>query len=103
MLHEKDEDDMLTDQQKTNLVTRLNRVAGQINGIRRMIDEDRYCVDILTQTAATTAAIRTIEGIIMKNHLNTCVADAMRSKNVEDQREKVDEVMTVIGRFRKLG
>ena len=94
---------MLTDQQKTNLVTRLNRVAGQINGIRRMIDEDRYCVDILTQTAATTAAIRTIEGIIMKNHLNTCVADAMRSKNVEDQREKVDEVMTVIGRFRKLG
>jgi len=103
MLHEKDEDDMLTDQQKTNLVTRLNRVAGQINGIRRMIGEDRYCVDILTQTAATTAAIRTIEGIVMKNHLNTCVADAMRSKNVEDQREKVDEVMTVIGRFRKLG
>ena len=94
---------MLADKQKKNLETRLNRVAGQINGIRRMIDEDRYCVDILTQTAAITAAIRTIEGIIMKNHLNTCVADAMRSQDVEEQREKVDEVMTVIGRFRKLG
>ncbi len=92
---------MLTDRQKKNLETRLNRVAGQINGIRRMIEDDRYCVDILTQTAAITAAIRTIEGIIMKNHLNTCVADAMRSKDVEEQREKVDEVMTVIGRFRK--
>ncbi len=94
---------MLADKQKKNLETRLNRVAGQINGIRRMIDEDRYCVDILTQTAAITAAIRTIEGIIMKNHLNTCVADAMRSQDVDEQREKVDEVMTVIGRFRKLG
>jgi len=94
---------MLTDKHKKNLETRLNRVAGQINGIRRMIEEDRYCVDILTQTAAITAAIRTIEGIIMKNHLNTCVADAMRSQDVEEQREKVDEVMTVIGRFRKLG
>ncbi len=94
---------MFADKQKKDLETRLNRVAGQINGIRRMVEEDRYCVDILTQTAAIAAAIRTIEGIIMKNHLNTCVADAMRSKDVEEQREKVDEVMTVIGRFRKLG
>ncbi len=94
---------MLTEKHKKNLETRLNRVAGQINGIQRMIDEDRYCVDILTQTAAITAAIRTVEGIIMKNHLNTCVADAMRSQDVEEQREKVDEVMTVIGRFRRLG
>ncbi len=94
---------MLTEKHKKNLETRLNRVTGQINGIQRMIDEDRYCVDILTQTAAITAAIRTVEGIIMKNHLNTCVADAMRSQDVEEQREKVDEVMTVIGRFRRLG
>lgn len=94
---------MLADKQKKDVETRLNRVAGQINGIRRMVEEDRYCVDILTQTAAITAAIRTIEGVIMKNHLNTCVAEAMRSQDLEEQREKVDEVMTVIGRFRKLG
>ena len=94
---------MLTDQQKTNLETRLNRVAGQINGIKRMIDEDRYCVDILTQTAAITAAIRTIEGIIMKNHLNTCVADAMRSDDDGNKREKVDEIMEAISKFRKHG
>ena len=94
---------MLTDKQKKNLETRLNRVAGQINGVGRMVADDRYCVDILTQTAAITAAIRTIENIVMKNHLNTCVADAMRSQNVDEQREKVDEVMTVIGRFSKVG
>ena len=94
---------MLTEKQKKNVETRLNRVGGQINGIRRMIEEDRYCVDVLTQTAAVTAAIRTIERIVMKNHLNTCVADAMRSEDVEEQREKVDEVMTLIGRFSKVG
>ena len=94
---------MLTEKQRKNVETRLNRVGGQINGIRRMIEEDRYCVDVLTQTAAVTAAIRTIERIVMKNHLNTCVADAMRSEDVEEQREKVDEVMTLIGRFSKVG
>jgi CsoR family transcriptional regulator, copper-sensing transcriptional repressor len=94
---------MLSESQKKKLEGRLNRVGGQINGVRKMIDEDRYCMDILTQTAAIRAAVRTIEGIVMKNHLNTCVADAMRSENVEEQREKVDEVMTVVGRFTKAG
>jgi DNA-binding FrmR family transcriptional regulator len=94
---------MLTETQKKNVESRLNRVGGQINGIRKMINDDRYCVDILTQTAAVIAAIRTMEGIVMKSHLNTCVADAMRSQDPEEQREKVDEVMTVIGRFSKAG
>ena len=94
---------MLTDKQKKNIEVRLNRITGQLNGVKRMVDENRYCVDILTQTAAVTAAIRTVEGLIMENHLNTCVADAMRSQDPQEQREKVDEVMAVIGRYGRNG
>ena len=94
---------MLTDKQKKNIEVRLNRITGQLNGVKRMVDENRYCVDILTETAAVTAAIRTVEGLIMENHLNTCVADAMRSQDPQEQREKVDEVMAVIGRYGRNG
>lgn len=93
----------MTDKQKQNVVGRLNRIGGQVTGIRRMIEEDRYCVDILTQTAAVIAAIKTVESIVMENHLNTCVAEAMRSNDPAEQREKVDEVMSIIARYRKSG
>ncbi len=65
-----------------------------------MIEEDRYCVDILNQTAAVVSALRKVEAIVMENHLNTCVADAMRSDDPEQQREKTAEVMQVIARYR---
>lgn len=93
----------MTDKQKQNVIGRLNRIGGQVTGIRRMIEEDRYCVDILTQTAAVIAAIKTVESIVMENHLNTCVAEAMRSNDPAEQREKVDEVMSIIARYRKNG
>ena len=92
---------MLKDRQKIDIETRMNRITGQIAGIQRMVNEDRYCVDILTQTSAVVAALRTVEDIIMENHLNTCVADAIRSNNPDEQKEKIAEVMTVITRLRK--
>lgn len=84
-------------------LTRLRRIEGQIRGIQKMIDENRYCVDILTQTSAVVAALHGVEDIIMENHLNTCVAAAMKSDDPESKSEKIDEVMSVISKFRKHG
>lgn len=93
----------MTDRQKQSVSARLKRIEGQIAGVRRMIDDDRYCVDILTQTRAVAAALRGVEDFVMENHLNTCVSDAMRSDDEGLRREKVDEVMSVISKFRKHG
>lgn len=94
---------MLNDKQRLDLTHRLRRINGQISGILRMIEEDRYCVDILTQTAAIASALRKVEDIVMQNHLNTCVADAIRSNDATEQRDKIAEVMTVVGKLRKRG
>jgi len=94
---------MLTEKQKTNVETRLKRINGQVTGVQRMIAEDRYCMDIVTQISAIVAALHTVEDIVLENHLNTCVADAILSKNTAEQQEKVGEVMTVVGKLRKRG
>jgi DNA-binding FrmR family transcriptional regulator len=94
---------MMNSSQKAKVDARLRRIEGQIAGVRKMISEDRYCVDILTQTSAITAALRGVEDLVMQNHLNTCVADAMKSDNPDEQQEKVDEVMNLITKFRKHG
>jgi len=94
---------MMNENQKSDAKRRLSRIEGQIRGIQKMIDSDRYCIDILSQTRAVVAAIRKVEDLIMHQHLNTCVADSMRSENREDQEEKVEEIMDVLSKFRKLG
>ena len=94
---------MMTETIKKKAGDRLRRIEGQIAGIRRMVEEDRYCVDILTQTSAAVSALRGLEDFVMQNHLNTCVADAIRSEDSAQQQEKIDELMSVIGKFRKHG
>jgi DNA-binding FrmR family transcriptional regulator len=94
---------MMDDKQKDRVATRLRRIEGQIGGIRKMIEEDRYCIDILTQTSAVVSALRGVEDLVMQNHLNTCVVDAIRSEDEAEQRQKLDEVMDVIGKFRRHG
>jgi len=88
---------------KMQAMARLKRIEGQIRGIQRMLEEDRYCVDILTQTSSVVAALHGVEDVIMENHLNTCVTDAIKSGNVAERQEKIDEVMSVITKFRKHG
>jgi len=88
---------------KAQISARLRRIEGQVAGIRRMIAEDRYCVDILNQTSAVVSALRRVEDVVMENHLNTCVADAMRSDDPALKQEKTTEIMDVIARFRKHG
>ena len=93
----------MTDKIRDKSLTRLRRIEGQIRGIQKMVEDDRYCVDILTQTSAASAALRGVEEIVLENHLNTCVADAMKSVDAENKTEKVDEVMSVIRKFRVHG
>ncbi len=94
---------MMGEAEKTKVANRLRRIQGQIGGIEKMIREDRYCIDVLTQISAIVSALRGVEDLVMQNHLNTCVADAMRSEDPREQQEKVDEVLSVITKFRKHG
>ncbi|NCC64569.1 MAG: transcriptional regulator [Spirochaetia bacterium] len=86
---------------KDKVDPRLARIEGQVKGIRNMVQNDRYCVDILLQLSAVISALKKVEDMIMENHLNTCVADAMRSNDEGEQREKIKELMDVMAKFRR--
>ncbi|MFW5728721.1 MAG: metal-sensitive transcriptional regulator [Spirochaetota bacterium] len=94
---------MMDERLKASVDARLRRIEGQIAGIRRMIADDRYCVDIMNQTSAVVAALRSVEDLVMQNHLQTCVTDAIQGEDPTEKKDKIDELMGVIGRFRKHG
>lgn len=94
---------MLQEGLKQSIAHRLRRIEGQVGGVQKMVDEERYCVDILNQTAAIVSAIRGVENLIMEHHLGTCVSDAMQSADPDEQRRKITEVMDIIGKYRKHG
>ena len=76
-------------------LSRLHRIQGQVEGIVRMITERRYCPDILTQLKAVQAALKSVEGTILKNHMQDCVKQAMDSKNEIEIKQKVDELVAL--------
>jgi DNA-binding FrmR family transcriptional regulator len=80
-------------------LSKLNRIAGQIEGVKKMIAERRYCPDILTQLRATRAAIRTVEANILESHLNSCVADSIAGGNAQDAEKKIAELKDLFKRF----
>jgi DNA-binding FrmR family transcriptional regulator len=79
-------------------VKRLGKIEGQVRGVSRMIEEKRYCIDVLTQIAAIRAALRKVEEAVLKDHVSHCVAHAMASGNAAEQSKKVAELMDVIER-----
>ena len=83
------------------LTTRLARIEGQVRGIARMVEEDRCCIDILTQMQAIKAALKRVEEEILKNHAAHCVAHAIKSGNVKDQTQKFTELVELFGRYGK--
>jgi DNA-binding FrmR family transcriptional regulator len=83
---------------KTSCQKRLNRIEGQVRGLSRMVDEDRYCIDIVTQISAVRAALRRVEEEVLRDHVAHCVEHAITSGNKADQRQKITELMEVIGR-----
>jgi len=83
---------------KTSVQKRLGRIEGQVRGLSKMVDEDRYCIDIVTQISAVRAALRRVEEEVLRDHVAHCVEHAIASGNKADQREKITELMAVIGR-----
>ncbi|MDQ0347404.1 metal-sensitive transcriptional regulator [Ancylobacter vacuolatus] len=79
---------------------RLSRIEGQVRGLSRMVEEDRYCIDIVTQVAAVRAALKKVEEEVLRDHLGHCVAHAMASGDADDQRAKVAELIEVLGKLR---
>lgn len=83
---------------KQATIRRLKRIEGQVRGLAKMVDEDRYCIDVVTQLAAVRAALRRVEEEILKDHVGHCVEHAIASGNKADQRNKVSELMAVLVR-----
>jgi len=88
-------------QAKTSVLKRLQRIEGQVRGLARMVENDRYCIDIVTQIGAVRAALRRVEEEILRDHVAHCVNHAIKSGNKADQRRKVAELMDVMGRAGK--
>jgi len=88
----------MSDKAKTSCRKRLSRIEGQVRGLGRMIDEDRYCIDIVTQLSAVRAALRRVEEEVLHDHVAHCVEHAIASGNAGEQRRKVAELMDVLAR-----
>ena len=86
---------------KASSQKRLSRIEGQVRGLSRMVDEDRYCIDVVTQVAAVRAALRRFEEEILRDHVAHCVEHAITAGDKNDQREKIAELMEVVGRSQR--
>jgi DNA-binding FrmR family transcriptional regulator len=84
---------------KEALVKRLHRIEGQVRGIERMVEEERYCIDILTQISAATTALESLAFRILDDHVNHCVAGALASGDAEVAGEKSRELLDAVHRF----
>ena len=87
------------DATKKSVAARLKRIEGQVRGVLRMVEQDRYCVDVLTQVSAVRAALHKVEEQILRDHVSNCVAGAFVSGNPVEQRHKVEELVDTIGRM----
>ena len=86
----------MRDAVKQAATTRLKRIEGQVRGVARMIDGDRYCIDVLNQIEAVKAALKKVQDEILRDHIGHCVEDAITSGDRKDQRRKVAELVQVL-------
>ena len=78
---------------------RLARVEGQVRGVARMIQDDRYCVDVMIQIAAVRAALKKIEEAVLRDHLESCVVNAMEGADATERQQKIAELVDLFGRL----
>ena len=83
---------------KAPCLKRLKRIEGQVRGLARMVEQDRYCIDVVTQIAAVRAALRRVEEEVLRDHVAHCVEHAVASGNKAEQRRKIAELMDVVAR-----
>ena len=86
---------------KETATKRLARIEGQVRGVARMIDEDRYCIDVVRQVQAIKAALGSLEKLVIDDHLDTCVETALIGDNLTERRDKVEELVAVLGGRKK--
>ena len=79
---------------------RLGRIEGQVRGVARMVEEDRYCIDVLTQIRAVRAALDKVEQEVLHDHLRHCVAHAFHAGNARERQTKIDELLEVLDKRR---
>jgi len=85
---------------KAALLNRLSRIEGQVRGISKMVDEGRYCVDVLTQVQAVRAALAKVETTMLRDHLGHCIESAISGGDIDDQRAKAAELIQLLERSR---
>jgi len=86
---------------RSQLLNRLHRIEGQVRGVAGMIEDGRYCIDVLTQLRAARAALARVETAMLKDHLNHCIEHAIVSGDAADQRKKAAELIELLGRSEK--
>jgi DNA-binding FrmR family transcriptional regulator len=91
---------VIHEETKAKVLGRLRRIEGQVQGLQRMVDNEAYCVDILMQIAAVQGALQQVEKLLLGRHVESCVADAMRSGSRSERQQKIDELLDVFARFR---
>lgn len=94
---------MLMGAEKKKVLTRLKRIEGQVSAMQRMIEDDRYCVDVLLQISAAQGALGQVGKTILASHMNSCVSEAFASGNERQRRGKIDELLSVFSRYGHLG
>jgi DNA-binding FrmR family transcriptional regulator len=90
---------MLNEEVGAQAGARLRKIAGQLRGIEKMIAERRYCVEVLDQIAAVQAALAGLGKLVLRNHIETCVTEAMSSGSSSERKKKTDELVSIYGRF----
>jgi DNA-binding FrmR family transcriptional regulator len=91
---------VIHEETQAKVLGRLRRIEGQVQGLQRMVDNEAYCVDILMQIAAVQGALQQVEKLLLGRHVESCVADAMRSGSRSERQQKIDELLDVFARFR---
>ena len=90
---------VVNDETKAKARGRLRRIEGQVQGLQRMLDNDAYCVDILLQISAVQGALEQVQKLLLGRHIESCVADALRSGSKSERQQKVEELLDVFSRF----
>lgn len=86
---------------RSHVNNRLKRIEGQVRGIARMVEDERYCIDVLTQVRAARAALARVEAALLKDHLNHCIEGAIVSGDAKEQRKKAAELIELLGASEK--
>lgn len=86
----------LTEEKEQDVMRRLKRIEGQVRGLQRMVEEGRYCGDVLHQITSAQRALRSVGEVITRNHLETCVTEALRSGDREAAEHSYDEIMNLL-------